>query len=334
MKAYRLTAFGIDHLELADVPAPEAGAGVVSIRLHAAALNFLDLPVARDAYPGIRLPLIVGTDGAGTIEALGDGVTDWKVGDRVIPHFKPGWIAGAIGPASNTLMRGVTMPGSLAQYTVASAASLVRTPDHLSDVQAATLPIAATTAWNAIRVASIGPASTVLLLGTGGVSIFTLQFAKAAGARVLITSSSDEKLARARALGADECINYRRHEAWDAEVLRLTGGLGADLVVESGGGATFARSLAAAAYGGTIFTIGFLSGTAVRYDALPLITKALRVQGNNTGSVADLAMAARAIAQQRIVPVVDRVFGWNDVRAAYETLAGGSHFGKIAVTIE
>jgi NADPH:quinone reductase-like Zn-dependent oxidoreductase len=194
------------------------------------------------------------------------------------------------------------------------------------------LPIAATTAWNAVRSASLRPGSVVVLLGTGGVSIFTLQFAKASGATVIIASSSEEKLERSHRLGADHLINYRATPAWDEEVLRLTGGRGADLVVETAGGATLSRSLNAAAVGGTVFTVGFVTGTAASIDLLPIIVKALRVVGNNTGSVADLAEAARAIAAHRIVPVVNRVFGMEETSAAYAELsAGGRHFGKLAI---
>lgn len=334
MKAYRLPHPGFEHLQAVDVPTPEPARGEVLIRLRAAALNYLDLAVANGLYAGARFPLIPVADGAGEIAALGEGVDGWAVGDRVVPHFKPLWTDGPIGPASNDALRGVTRDGSLAEYALASAASIVRTPSHLTDLQAATLPITATTAWNAIRRSGVGPGDTVLLLGTGGVSIFALQFAKAAGARVIVTSSSDEKLARARALGADEGINYRTDADWDAEAMRLTGGRGVELVVEGGGSATFARSLAVTAYGGMVFTIGFLSGTALAFDALPLITKGLRVQGNNTGSVADLAAAARAIEAHRIEPVVDAVFDWDRAADAYAALQAASHVGKIALRIE
>ena len=334
MKAFQLPRPGIEHLRAIDQPVPVPGPGEALVRLRAAALNYLDLAVANDRYPGVSFPLVPVADGAGEIAALGAGVGGWAVGDRVVPHFKSRWVNGPIGPSAHDRLRGVTADGSLAQYSLAPADTLVRTPEHLTDLQAATLPITATTAWNAIHVSDVGPGDTVLLLGTGGVSIFALQFAKAVGARAIVTSSSDEKLERARALGADETINYRTLPDWDSEVLRLTGGLGVELVVEGGGSATFARSLAAAAFGGTVFTIGFLSGTELRFDAMPLIGKALRIVGNNTGSVANLRSAARAIAAHRLVPVVDRVFAWDRAPEAYAMLAAGAHFGKIAISIE
>ncbi|RUU46199.1 NAD(P)-dependent alcohol dehydrogenase, partial [Mesorhizobium sp. M6A.T.Ce.TU.002.03.1.1] len=191
-----------------------------------------------------------------------------------------------------------------------------------------------TTAWNAIRAADVGPGSVVVLLGTGGVSILTLQLAKAAGATVVITSSSDDKLERAKALGADHLINYRTTPDWDAKVLELTDGIGADLIVETGGSATFARSINAAASGGTVFTIGFVTGTEATANLLPIIVKALKVVGNNTGSVSDLRDAARAIAAARIEPVIDRVYSQDQAAEAYAHMAaGGRHFGKLAFTL-
>jgi NADPH:quinone reductase-like Zn-dependent oxidoreductase len=197
----------------------------------------------------------------------------------------------------------------------------------------AALPIAATTAWNAVRSAQVRPGSTVVILGTGGVSLFALQFARASGATVILASSSDEKLERGRALGATHLINYRAAPDWDARVLELTGGRGAELVVETVGDATFSRSLNAAALGGTVFTVGFLSGAATSIDLFAIIGKSLRVVGNSTGSVADLAEAVRAIEANRIVPVVDRVFGFDEAAGAYEQVAGGRHVGKVGIVI-
>jgi NADPH:quinone reductase-like Zn-dependent oxidoreductase len=333
MKAIELTAPTLTAFSQTELPDPVAGPGQVLLRLRAASLNFVDLALATGNFPGARFPMIPVTDGAGEIAALGDGVSGLAVGERVIPHFMPSWQSGPITPGKVADMRGITLPGSLAEYVAVPAASVVAMPAHLDFAQAATLPIAATTAWNAVRSAQVRPGSVVLLLGTGGVSIFALQFAKASGATVILASSSDEKLARARQLGADHLINYHATPAWDEQVLALTGGRGADLVVETVGAATIARSLNAAAMGGTVFTVGFISGTTASLDLLPVIVKALRVVGNNTGSVDDLAQAVRAIAAHGIVPVVDRVFDIDATGAAYAALsAGGRHFGKIAIT--
>jgi NADPH:quinone reductase-like Zn-dependent oxidoreductase len=332
MKAIELTAASLTAFRRAELPDPKAGRGEVLVRLRAATLNFVDVAIATGNFPGSGFPMIPVADGAGEVAALGEGVSDVAIGDRVIPHFMPNWQGGAITSRNVAAMRGVTLPGSLAEYVVVPSTSLVALPAHLDFVQGAALPIAATTAWNAVRSAQLHPGSVVLLLGTGGVSIFALQFAKASGATVILASSSDEKLERARQLGADHLVNYRTTPAWDEQVLKLTGGRGADLVVETVGGATIVRSLNAAAVGGTVFTVGFVGGTASSIDLLPIIVKALRIVGNNTGSVADLAEAARAISAHRIVPVIDRVFGLNDTGAAYAELsAGGRHFGKLAI---
>lgn len=333
MNAIELTAPDLNAFRAVERPTPEPGRGEVLVRLRAATLNFLDVAIATGKFPVAAFPIIPVADGAGEIAALGEDVTGWGVGDRVVPHFMPNWHGGVITPHHVSALRGVTRPGSLADYVVVPAASLVALPAHLDFIHGAALPIAATTAWRAVRSAEVRPGSVVVVLGTGGVSLFALQFAKASGATVIITSSSDEKLERARRLGADHLINYRSTPAWDAAVLELTDGRGADLVVETVGGASLTRSFNAAAVGGTVFTVGFIAGTTASIDLLSIIVKALRVVGNNTGSVADLAEAARAVEAQRIVPVIDRVFGIDDTRAAYAELnAGSRHFGKIAIT--
>lgn len=334
MKAIQLTAPSLCAFRHTELPEPTAGRGEVLVRLRAAALNFVDVAIATGHFPAASFPMIPGTDGAGEVAALGEGVNGLAVGDRVIPHFMPNWQGGAITPGAVAAMRGITLPGSLAEYVVVPAASLVALPAHLDFIQGATLPIAATTAWNAVRSAAVRPGSVVLLLGTGGVSLFALQFAKASGATVILASSSDDKLERARLLGADHLINYRATPDWHEQVLSLTDGRGADLVVETVGGATLGRSLQAAAVGGTVFTVGFVTGTLASVDLMPIIVKALRVLGNNTGSVADLAEAARAMAAHRLVPVIDRVFGLDDVGLAYAELdGGGRHFGKLAIRL-
>lgn len=332
MHAIELTGPSLNAFRAASLPEPKPGLGEVLVRLRAASLNYFDLTVATGSYPVPGFPLIPVCDGAGEVAEVGTGVNGFKVGDRVIPHAKALWLGGPITPKTSAAMRGVTLPGSVAEYVVLPASALVPTPTHLSDEAAATLPIAGTTAWNALRAGRVGPGSVVVLLGTGGVSVFAVQLAKAAGASVIITSSSDEKLERARALGADLTINYERTPDWDAEVLRLTDGRGGDLIIETGGAKTFGRSVNAAAYGGTVFVIGFVTGTAGSTDLLPIIVKALKVLGNNTGSVADLKDAARAVAASKIQPMIDTTFGISDTARAYAHLAhGGQHFGKIAI---
>ena len=335
MKVIELTAPRLDALRPAEYDTPRPRLGEVLVHLRAASLNFLDIAVATGKYPISAFPIIPVTDGAGEIAEIGEGVEGWKAGNKVTPHFLPFWEDGALTSTVLAPRRGVTLPGSLAEYVVVPAASLVAMPDHLTFAQAATLPIAATTAWRAVRTAKLGPGYTALLLGTGGVSIFALQFAKAHGARVIITSSSDKKLQRAREMGADETINYKQTPDWDREALRLTDGRGADLVLETGGTQTFPRSVNAAAMGGTVFVIGFLSGSKITVEVLAIMEKELRVQGNNTGPVAALRGAAAAIAAHKLVPVVDETFAMADAAEAYAHLAeGGKHFGKIAITID
>ncbi len=335
MKVVELTAPRPDALRSAECDTPRPRLGEVLVRLRAASLNFLDIAVATGKYPISQFPMIPVTDGAGEVAELGEGVTGWTHGDKVIPHFLPFWEDGAMTPAVLAPRRGVTLPGSLAEYVSVPAASLVPMPAHLTWEQAATLPIAATTAWRAVRTARLGPGRTVLLLGTGGVSIFALQFAKAHGANVIITSSSDEKLQRAREMGADMTINYKQTPEWDSEALRLTDGRGADLVLETGGTETFPRSVNAAAMNGTVFVIGFLSGSAVTVEVLAIMEKELMVKGNNTGPIAALREAAAAMAAHKIVPVVDQTWAMADAADAYAHLAaGGKHFGKLALRVD
>ena len=331
MYAIQLVEPSLSAFRRTSLPDPQPAAGEVLIRLRAAALNYIDVAVATGHFPGPTWPLVPVADGAGEIVALGADVTGVALGDRVVPHFMPDWLDGPMRPEKITAMRGITRPGSLSEYVAVPAKSVVRLPEHLDFAQGATLPIAATTAWNAVRSASVRPGSTVVILGTGGVSLFALQFAKASGATVILVSSSDEKLERGRALGADHLVNYRAKPDWDKAVLEITGGRGADLVVETVGDATFERSLHAAAMGGTVFTVGFLSGATTSVNLFSIISKALRVVGNSTGSVADLAEAVRAIEANRIVPVVDRVVGIDEAAGAYEVLASGTHIGKIAI---
>lgn len=334
MRAFQLPSPSIDALECIDVPTPQPNVDEVLIRLRAASLNYLDLMVARGRLGHADGPsFIPGTDGAGEIVEVGSRVKGWSLGDRVVPGLMVDWASGPIRRDTSARLRGVTMPGSLADYAVVPATSLVRIPDGLQYVEAATLPIAATTAWNAIVEGKVRPGSVVLLLGTGGVSVFALQFAKAAGARVIITSSSDEKLDRARELGADVTINYVSTPEWDDVVLAQTAGAGADLVVETIGPATFPRSLNAVAMAGTIYVVGFVSGMELTIPVLPINLKTLRIVGSNTGSTANLADAVRAISAAGIRPVIEQTFGFDDAPSAYRHLEGATHFGKVAVEI-
>lgn len=333
MFAFHLTAPVLDTLHPVNIDTPQPGAGEVLVRLRAASLNYIDLMVANGGFPVPSFPWIPVSDGAGEIAELGNGVSGWRVGDRVVPHFLPDWASGQPGPVAERRMRGINMPGSLVEYVVVPATGLVALPPNLSFEEGATLPIAATTAWSAIKAGKIDPGSTVLIMGTGGVSLFALQFAKASGARVIVTSSSDEKLALCRQLGADEGVNYRTDPEWDVRALELTGGRGVDLVVETGGAETFARSLNAAAIEGTIVPVGFLAGEALSFPIWPVNLKRLRILGSNTGSVADLKAAMQALALLDIKPVIDSRIPIEDAKAGFEKLARGGHFGKLVITL-
>jgi NADPH:quinone reductase-like Zn-dependent oxidoreductase len=332
MKAIELVSPSVTAFRPTTLPDPQAGPGEVLVRLRAAALNFIDLAIATAKFPGASFPMVPVADGAGEVVALGADVDGIALGARVVPHFMPDWRSGPMAQHLIAAMRGITLPGSLSEYVAVPAASVVSLPAHLDFVQGAALPIAATTAWNAVRSSQVHPGSVVVILGTGGVSLFALQFAKASGATVILASSSDEKLERGRGLGADHLVNYTARPDWDAAVLDITGGRGADLVVETVGGATLPGALRAAATGGTVFTVGFITGATATIDMMQVIGKALRIVGNSTGSVADLSAALRAIAANRIVPVIDRVFGIEDTAQAYAVLAEGrQHFGKLAI---
>lgn len=334
MLAISLGGPSLDQLKRIDLPdPPPPGHGQVLVRMHAASLNFLDLAVASGQYPGIVYPLVPVADGVGEIIAIGDGTTGVALGDRVALHPKATWLSGRGSVEKAGITRGVTLPGSLMEIATVDAQSVVKLADHLSWEQGAALPIAATTAWNALSCANIVPGSNVALLGTGGVSMIALQLAKARGARVIVTSSSDAKLAFAREIGADETINYTASPNWDQDVAALTNGLGADLVLDTVGTATFPRSLSAARYGGVVFTIGFVTGTALEIDLMPIIVKGLRVQGNNTGSVEDFARAMQAIRASRIEPVLAKTFGIGEVAEAYHAQSHGP-VGKIAIRLD
>ena len=325
-------AFGLDHLALVERPDPVPGPGQVLVQLRAASLNYRDLLTVEGKYnPKQKLPLIPCSDGAGEVVAVGDGVTRVRLNDRVCPIFAQRWIAGEPTRERLRSTLGGPLDGALAELAVFDQEGLVKIPEHLTDEEAATLPCAAVTAWTALDGITAG--DTVLLQGTGGVSIFALQLANLRGARVIITSSSDEKLARARELGAAEGINYRETPDWGAKVKELTGGTGVDRVVEVGGAGTLKQSLQAVRMGGTIALMGNLAGTTAEIP-LPLIfMQNVRVQGILVGPRESFEALNRAIAFHHLHPVIDRVFPLEEIRDALEHMGAGGHFGKIVVRI-
>ena len=336
MKAYEIRGdAGVpDAIHSCERETPEPGPGEVRIRVRACSLNFRDLIVTRGGYPrNDRNPVVPLSDAAGEIAAVGPGVADWSVSDRVMPSFLQDHPAGGLTEAAARSGLGGAVDGVLAERVVMPAQALVRIPDHLSFEQAATLPCAAVTAWNALTSAGIAAGDTVLLLGTGGVSIFGLQLAKACGAETIITSSSDDKLARARELGADHGINYAAHPEWHERVREITGGRGVDNVLEVGGAGTLERSLQSVRVGGTISLIGLLTNPEQQPSVLPVLLNAQTVRGIYVGSTRQFAELARAIALHRLEPVIDRVFAMDDAVAAYDYFRQQKHVGKVVIRV-
>jgi NADPH:quinone reductase-like Zn-dependent oxidoreductase len=333
--------FGLDRLELVERPEPEPGPGEVLLRMRAASINFRDYMMVEGKYnPKQPLPLVPCSDGVGEVVALGPGAAQLapglSVGARVTPIFAQGWLGGRPWRDAVRTTLGGPLDGTLSELMTARAEGVVPVPEHLSDEEAATLPCAAVTAWNALTWATDPPiraGDTVLTLGTGGVSIFALQLARLLGARVIVTSSSDDKLERARELGAWQGINYRETVEWGRRVRELTGE-GADLVVEVGGGETLPRSLQAVKAGGTIALIGVLAGRPAEVDVASILMRSVRVQGVLVGSREDFAAMNRAIAHHSLRPVVDRVFPFEEARGAFEHLAAGRHLGKVCIRID
>lgn len=332
MKAVELGAFGIDSLRVVDRPEPKPGHGQVLLKMRAWSLNFRDLLVVKGLYhPKLKFPFVPLSDGVGEVAAIGEGVTRVKVGDRVAGCFMQGWLAGELTDASFKTGLGGGPQGILAEKVVLSEDGVTHVPAHLSDDEAATLPCAALTAWHALVVEGhVKAGDTVLVQGTGGVSIFALQFARLIGARVIATSSSNEKLARVRQLGASDGINYKETPDWEDRVRELTGGTGVDHVVEVGGAGTFNKSLKAVRIAGRIYLIGVLAGPG-NVNLMPILMKNVRVQGIMVGSREIFETMNRAIALHQLRPVVDRVFGFGEIREALKHLESGAHFGKVCL---
>ena len=332
MKVWQIAReWSIEGMELVERPDPVPGSGQVTVRMRAASLNYRDLLTVQGKGGAYKLPLIPFSDGAGEIVAVGEGVTRVAVGDRVCPMFFQSWFDGGPSASNRRLALGGTLPGVLQELRVLDAEGVTRIPDHLSFPEAATLPCAALTAWRALfEEAALRPGQTVLVQGTGGVSIFALQFAKLAGATVIVTSSSDEKLERAKTLGADHTINYRSVADWGKSAADWTGG-GVDHIVEVGGKDTFQQSIEAARVGGTILVIGVLSGFAQQVTFPSLFSKNLHVIGLSVGSRKMFENMASAIGRNRIKPVIDKTFDFAEAPEALRYMQNAGHFGKIAM---
>jgi NADPH:quinone reductase-like Zn-dependent oxidoreductase len=337
MKVYELQkgATSLDGLAQAERPDPRPGPREIVIRVRATSLNYRDQMIVTGNYFGgpVSRKTIPLSDGAGEVAAVGDGVTRFKTGDRVAGAFFQGWISGPMVERFPAL--GNPLDGTLAEQIVLHEDGVVAIPPSISFEQAATLPCAAVTAWNALMVSGkpVKPGDTVLCLGTGGVAIAGLQFAKTAGARVIVTSSSDEKIKRACILGASDGVNYKRFPDWEKEVLRLTGGRGADHIIENGGAGSLNRSFEAAAFGGKVALIGFLAGVKGDINPAILMMKSGTMVGIGVGSRAMFEDMNRAIEVNKIKPVVDRVFPFDRAADAFRCQASGDFIGKVVITI-
>jgi NADPH:quinone reductase-like Zn-dependent oxidoreductase len=334
MKAYEVRQFGIDHLALIEQDEPQPAAHEVIVRFRAASLNYRDLMFVKGTYnPRAKLPAVPFSDGAGEVVAIGSAVTRWHVSDRVCPIFSQGWIEGEPSLQKNRSSLGAgELAGVLREFGAFNEAGLVSIPAHLSFEEAATLPCAAVTAWHAlVSSGHLKAGETVLALGTGGVSVFSLQFAKLHGARVIITSSSDEKLAHARELGADETINYRTTPEWDKQIARLTNKLGVDHVIEVGGQGTLAKSVNAVRVGGHVALIGVLAAGG-EFNPISVLMKGIRLQGVFVGSRVMFEEMNRAIEANQLRPVIDKTFSFAEARDALRYMESGAHFGKIVIT--
>ena len=334
MRAYEIVSDGgVDALALNSRPTPQPGPGEILVRMRASAINYRDLSTIEDTVArAIAYPRIPNSDGAGEVSEVGAGVTRFAVGDRVAGCFFQNWSDGGISTTAMASALGGPIDGVLAEEVVFSEQGAVLLPAQLSFEEGATLPCAGLTAWNClIEQGGLTAGKTALFLGTGGVSMFGLQIAKMIGARAIITSSSDEKLARAAKLGADELINYRKTPDWQARVLELTDGNGVDVTIETGGGGTLEKTIEATRVGGTISLIGVLTGGTI--NPTSVMRKSIRLQGVYVGNRRMFEDMNAALSLNQIHPVIDQLFDFEDARTAFHVMRGAGHFGKLVVTI-
>jgi NADPH:quinone reductase-like Zn-dependent oxidoreductase len=339
MKAIKLSnGFGIENLQLTERPKPDPAKGEVLVKIEAVSLNYVDLLVIKGLLnPDLSLPYIPVCDGAGVVEQVGEAVTEFKPGEQVATTFISEWLRGK--PTTQTTdyktRSGLgNISGQLCQYKCFFANQLIPIPSNLTTAEASTLPIAGLTAWNALNYGNLQANNTILLHGTGGVSIFALQFAKARGARVIITSGSEDKLQKAKQLGADLTINYKSNPDWETTVQQMTEDQGVDVIVETVGGRNIDRSLNVLKMSGYISVVGLLDGFEAKINVLSLLHQHATIRGLEVGSKQDFAEMNRAIAADNIHPVIDKVFLFEQAQQAFRYLDQGLHFGKVAIAID
>lgn len=337
MKTVQLVDFGIDNLKVTEQHCPQPTAEEVLVKIEAVSLNYVDLLIIKGLLnSNLSLPYIPVTDGAGVVEEIGDKVTTFQPGDKVVTTFIPDWIDGQPTAAKTDYQtrQGLgVLSGQLSQYKCFDENQLISIPNNLTTIEASTLPIAGLTAWNALNYSNLTSKNTVLLHGTGGVSIFALKFAKVKGARVIITSSSDEKLVKARQLGADLVINYKNIPDWETTVRQMTGAKGVDVVIETVGGSNLGQSLNVLRMGGHISIVGLLDGFEAEIDVLSLIHQQATIRGLEVGGTHQFAAMNQEIEILDIHPVIERIFPLEQIQEALAYLESGSHFGKIVVAL-
>ena len=335
MKAWLLKDFGLNNLELGEVPTPVPLPGELLVKVGAVSLNFRDKAIIDGIYEPhlVPKPLIPVSDAAGVVVAVGEGVTRFKVGDRVNSHLYSRWIDGEPGPDEPAYCFGMPLPGGLAEFMIIHEDSAVRPPAGMSDEEASTLPIAALTAWYALMdVGRLQPGQTVLVQGTGGVSIFAAQIAAAHGARVIATSSSDANLDKVKALGVSDGVNYRTHPDWERQVLALTGGKGVDITIDVAGGEGLNQSVQATKAAGVIAQVGFLAGQTTQLQLMPVIFRQTTIRGIAVAPRTSFDRMNPFLEQHGIKPVIDKVYAFEDAVQAFEHLARGP-FGKIVIKV-
>jgi NADPH:quinone reductase-like Zn-dependent oxidoreductase len=335
MKAYQIRdEWSLEHIELVEIPKPSPGPGEVLVEMKASSLNYRDMVVANRGYGSKtgNLPLIPVSDGVGIVRELGDGVSRVAIGDRICPLFMQGWISGPPNRERHSTTLGGPIDGVMAEFRCFPQDSVSKVPEELTDLEASTLPCAALTAWSAlVEEGKLQPGESVLIQGTGGVSLFALQFAKICGARCILISGSNEKMKRAQELGADEVLNYQDLPEWGKQVRDFSGGEGVDHIVEVGGPETLPQSLRAIRPGGTISMIGVLSGSEMKAQLGLIVTRQIRLQGITVGHRDGFEAMASAINASGMKPIVDQVYPFTSLPEAMHSLSEAKHFGKICL---
>ncbi|WP_207423897.1 zinc-dependent alcohol dehydrogenase family protein [Desertivirga brevis] len=333
MKAIQLEQFGIQNLQLREIPTPQIGANEVLVRTTAVSLQYLDLVVVEGVMaPNLPLPHVPVSEGIGVVEQVGANVNRWKKGDRVLIPFIPRWQGGKISSYANQVRTGLQTPGTLAEFTVQPEDTLVSAPENLTDEESAALSVAGLTAWaSLVNQAGIKAGQTILVQGSGGVSLFALLIAKAFGLKVIATTGSKTKEQLLLDLGADAVINYQEVPKWSAEVKRLNGGIGVDVTLDVGGNETIEQSILSVREHGYVGIAGFLTGSKIAIDIFPLIINYIRLQGYSVGHAQELAELVQAIERNNIRPVIDSIYSIHQVQEAFQKLKSGTAFGKIVI---